>query len=125
MTVAELIRLEKSSEGIIGVLRFAGALQGFTLERDDTFVKPGCYHCKRFHGSKYPDTFEIIVPGHTAVLFHPGNTEDDTQGCVLLAASVGKLKGRRAILNSGETFRAFLKTTEAINFFLLFIENHF
>ncbi len=124
MKIAELIRLEKSSQGLIGVLRMDGVVFSFTLEPDTTFLKQGSYHCKRFHGEKWPNTFEIEVPGHTAVLFHAGNVELDSRGCVLLGSSVGKLKGDRAVLNSGVTFERFLEVTKDQEFFTLFITNY-
>jgi len=58
---------------------------------------------------KYPDSFEITgVSNRTKILFHAGNTDDDTAGCVLLGETIGKLSGNRALLNSGATFRRFL-----------------
>ena len=123
--IAHIIRLERSPQGMLGVLLIDGAIFCFTLEPSDTFVKPGNYHCRRFHGAKWPDTFEIIVPGHSAVLFHAGNVEADTEGCVLLGATVGKLKGDRAVLNSGDTFRRFLEATREEQCFSLFVCNNY
>ena len=123
--IAHIIRLEQSAQGIIGVLKVDSMIFCFTLERANTFIKPGCYHCQRFSGTKWPDTFEIVVPGHTAVLFHAGNIEADTQGCVLLGATTGKLKGERAVLNSGETFKRFLNIMEKKDYFTLFVVNNF
>jgi len=123
--IVHAIRLEKSPQGIIGVLTIDSVIFCFTLERDDTFLKPGCYHCQRFHGTKWKNTFEIEVPGHTAVLFHSGNVEADTEGCVLLGATTGKLQGERAVLSSGETFKRFLNIMEKLNFFTLFVTNNF
>ncbi len=120
MTV-HVYRLEKTAQGFIGVLLINGTIFCFTLEKDDTFLKPGSYHCQRFSGTKWPDTFEIIVPGHTAVLFHAGNVEADTQGCILLGATTGRLKGNRAILNSGATFKAFIDMMYGRDSFNLFI----
>jgi len=123
--IAHVIRLEKSDQGIIGVLLINAVIFCFTLEKDDTFLKQGSFHCQRFSGTKWPDTFEILVPGHTAVLFHAGNVEADTLGCVLLGATTGKLKGNRAVLNSGETFKRFLEITKNTDYFTLFVNNHF
>ncbi len=125
MKIAELVRLEKSDQGLIGVLRFDGVVFCMTLEPDTTFLKQGSYHCQRFHGEKWTDTFEIEVPGHTAVLFHAGNVEADSKGCVLLGSTVGKLKGDRAVLNSGDTFKRFLEVTKDQEFFTLFVTNYY
>jgi hypothetical protein len=108
-----ITRVERSEDGIIGVLTIDGKADCFTLqpdERDQHFSIPvGNYLCKRFHGTKYPDTFEICIPGHTALLFHAGNREEDTDGCILLGEEVGELNGKRAVLASGKAFCEFMK----------------
>jgi|SRR3972149_8818617 len=125
---ARICRLEMTSQGSLGVMLINNEIFCFTLEPDKDekgklYIPQGTYICKRFHGNKWPNTFEVIVPGHTAVLFHAGNTEKDTLGCILLGATVGKLKGNRAVLNSGNTFKEFLRRTEHLNDFDLFLED--
>jgi len=110
---ARIIRLEQTDQGSLGVLLLNDEIFCFTLEPDmwdasKGHIPAGEYQCRRFHGTKWPDTFEVIVQDHTAVLFHAGNTEADTLMCVLLGATTGKLKGNRAVLNSGNTFSAFM-----------------
>jgi hypothetical protein len=122
--IAHVIRLEKSEQGYIGVLLFDGVIFCFTLEKDDTFVKPGSYHCQPFHGTKWPNTYELLVNGHTDVLFHAGNVEADTKGCILLGATTDKLKGERAVLNSGVTFKRFLDKLGDTAFFTLYVTNY-
>ena len=35
-------------------------------------------------------TFEVAnVPGRSRILIHPGNTEEDTQGCILIGMALG------------------------------------
>ena len=126
--IARLIRVEESSQGALGVLVLDREVFCCTLEPDRNdkgklYIAPGAYDCFRFHGTKWPDTFEIKVIGHTAVLFHSGNTEADTLGCVLLGSSFGKLKGQRAVLNSGATFKEFLERTKALDHFTLFVQD--
>jgi len=119
MNRLSIIRLEQTSQGTIGVLLLWSFVHSFTLEPDEADPKRGhipggtpdtplVYPVRRFHGIRWSDTYEIIVPGHTAVLFHPGNTEEDTTMCVLLGSSVGKLNEERAVLNSGASFRSFM-----------------
>ena len=66
----------------------------------------GEFNCVRgihqLSGAAQPfETFEITgVPGHTGLLFHPGNTEMDSSGCVLLGMAFGELTGVPAVLNS-------------------------
>jgi hypothetical protein len=121
---AKIVILEESEQGALGVLVLDNVIFCFCLLPDDADQKKfhlstGSYLCKRFHGTKWPNTFEIVVEGHTAVLFHSGNTEVDSKGCVLLGSTTGKLKGNRAVLNSGDTFKAFLDYTKNINEFPL------
>jgi hypothetical protein len=130
MMRARIVRLETSDQGAIGVLLLDYVIFCFTLEPDENergklYIPQGGYHCQRFHGTKWPNTFEIEVPGHTAVLFHAGNVEADTLGCVLLGSSTGKLKGNRAVLNSGATFQAFLDITKSVDNFPLWIEDRY
>ena len=113
----KIIRLEQTDEGALGSMVLDGVLFCTTLQPDagdpTRFQIPaGVYPCKPFHGEHWTDTYEIIVPGHTALLFHSGNVEEDSLGCVLLGQYPGKLNvgsvERRAILNSGDTFKNFI-----------------
>lgn len=114
MKELKIVRLEETEQGTIGVLLIDGLVHSFTLEPDSGDKKKsqiplGPYHVQRFHGKKWKDTFEIVVPEHTAVLFHSGNTEEHTQMCVLLGEKEGWLRGSRAILESGAAFESFMK----------------
>jgi hypothetical protein len=124
---ASIVRLEHSLQGELGALLFDGVIFCFTLQPDslDTLrfhIPEGNYIAKRFHGTKWPNTFEIVgegTKGHSALLFHAGNTEVDSLGCTLLGSSVGKLKGYRAVSNSGLTFKLFLEFTKNVDSFPL------
>ena len=111
-TRLKTIRLEQSEDGALGVLLFDNEIFCMTLEPDSgdptRFQIPaGIYPLKHFEGKKWKNTLEIIVPDHTALLFHIGNEEDASLGCVLLGSETGKLKGDRVVLNSGRIFRRF------------------
>lgn len=113
---AELIRLEKSDEGTFGVLKLDGKVYCVTLEPEDkdnaqgvSCIPEGTYRCKRVDSPRFGNTFEITnVPGRSHILLHPGNLEDDTQGCVLLGKHFGFLRHKRGVMNSGATFKAFM-----------------
>ena len=57
--------------------------------------------------------------------FHPGNRVRDTLGCILLGETLGKLKGDRAILNSGKTFDNFMALMAGIDRFVLTIREDY
>jgi len=105
--------IEETLDGSIGVLLIDGEIVCFILTPDSIDIK---YHLvpkeeylvKRFHGTKFKDTFEIIVEGHTEILFHWGTTEEDTKGCVILGMKVGTYKGKRALFESKIAFGKFM-----------------
>lgn len=124
MHTVKIVRLEQGVDGALGALLLYGHYFCSTLEPDDNDPKrfqipAGVYECKRFHGAKWKDTFEIIVPGHSALLFHSGNVESDSLGCILLGQYPDRLRGKRAILNSGATFQYFMNELEGIKTFTL------
>lgn len=116
MNRLEVIRLEQTNQGAVGVLLFEGKVFCLTLEPDsrDAYrpqIPEGGWELRHYDGTKWKNTLEIVVRDHTAVLFHPGNVEDHTQMCVLLGRDAGYLVrgGRkvRAILDSRRTFKKF------------------
>ena len=129
MKRVRIARVENSEQGLVGVLLIDGKADCFTLQPDPTdkhfSIPSGCYLCKRFHGYKYKDTFEIIVRGHKDLLFHPLNTEDQTEGCIGLGEEIGELDGKRAILSSGRAFSDFMRKMGEDREFNLSIEDCF
>ena len=117
MTIGEIIRLEENDgHGTFGALKLNKRLFCWTLEPADRENAPSIssipaqqYTCKRHNSPRFGVTYQVMnVPGRTHILFHPGNTDDDTEGCILLGETLGKLRGDRAILNSGKTFKKFM-----------------
>ena len=115
--IIELVRLEESSEsGTFGVLKVNKSVFCVTLEPPDlenrrnvSSIPAQQYLMQRVVSPKYGETFEVTgVPDRDHVLLHPGNIVTHTEGCILLAEHYGKLKGNRAVLNSGQTFREFM-----------------
>ena len=93
MMLLTLLRIAQSEKGTFGVLRDGAIPFAVTCEepwRDNSpnisCIPLGRYVCKRIVSPHFGGTFEITnVPGRTHVLFHKGNTTDDTQGCILVA----------------------------------------
>lgn len=109
----EILIVESSQDGNIGVLLIDGHVFCYTIMRDytdDVYAIPeGLYPYKVFGSQKYGKTFEVVVEGHTALLFHLMNTEDGSQGCIGLGKYPGWLDGKRAVLDSGNTVKDFLR----------------
>lgn len=137
LPVVELVRLEEHQDfGTFGVLLINKQVFCVTLEPNDeenapfkSSIPAQQYFAKHHHSPKFGETFLVQgVPGRTNILFHPGNLEADTSGCIILAQHYGKLKVKsddrrsgdghwrrirneeaRAVLNSGNTYKEFLK----------------
>lgn len=122
-----LTRKRATEAGIFGVLSTScGGWSCVTLEHayptDNGYapkIPPGSYTCvfgpHMLHSGPI-DTFEITgVPGHSGVLFHYGNTNTDSDGCVLL----GRYDAGDCILKSREAFEEFLRQQSGLTTFQL------
>lgn len=117
MRIVEIIRLEESDTGTIGVLKLDKRVFCMTLESADRLNKSNIssiptqqYICVRSMSPRFGETFTILdIPDRSNVLFHPLNVVEETEGCIGLGEYVSKLRGQRAILNSGKTFKRFMQ----------------
>ena len=132
--VVEIDRLEEhNSFGTFGALRINKSVFCATLEPADLLNKPNVssipaqqYICFRYKSDKFGETFKIQnVPERTDILFHSGNVIGHTCGCILLGQYWDKLKGQRAIMNSGDTFKRFMAVMKDVKFFHLTIHEHY
>lgn len=85
----ELIREGTNDEtgAIRGALYVDGDFYGYTLENSSYAIAPGEYALStRFSPKLVSNKIEIIVPGRSYLMFHGGNTPEDSTGCVLLAS---------------------------------------
>ena len=126
---ATIVRFKETDEGVIGFLYFDDIdFYCFTLQPDSNdaerfYIPDGNYIARRFKGNKWKDTFEIVregsngVDGHKYLLFHSGNIEKHSEGCIMLGETIGKLEGVREVLNSGATFQKFLFYTKDVKSF--------
>lgn len=117
--VITLERFSYAEDGTLGVLT-VGDLELFTVERPWLANKPrvscipeGIYDLemrfspvvKRSSGGKYQRGWEVKnVQDRTYIMLHPGNTMDDLAGCIAPGLSVGRLKGKPAVLSSRDAF---------------------
>jgi len=119
MMRVEIIRCEYSDKGIFGIMKLNGECFCVTLELPwysniemISAIPYGQYKCKRVNSPSHGEVWEIQnVPKRMYVQIHAGNTMHDTLGCILLAQYCGKLRGNRAVLNSGVTFKEFMSIT--------------
>ena len=115
----------------IGELHCEGEFVAFTMEpgsADTDFprVPVGFYHLVRHDGPsfKFKNTWALVGRDvshqpraglRSAVLFHAGNWDEQTLGCILLGGSIGRLKDETAMLDSLDAMhrlRSFLGTND-------------
>jgi hypothetical protein len=115
------LRLERTWCGAvctIGTLSIDGAFECFTLEdvvreRDgepveawkiygETAIPRGRYPVTITYSNRFKRDLPLVdrVPGFAGIRIHPGNTHEDTEGCIL----VGRAKGPDRVLESRAAF---------------------
>ncbi len=99
-------------------------------KRNVSSIPTGTYEAKRVQSPKFGDTFEVTaVPNRAAILFHAGNTEESTEGCILLGKRYGMLAVKKdedtgkqaankwAVLDSKTAFQEFRSATAGLQQF--------
>lgn len=131
-----LRRNPPTSDGVFGKLHVPGHGALVTLEEDwhdnqrrVSSIPAGTYTLRRYRSPKRGyDVFMLVgVPGRSAIEIHSGNTEEDTEGCILLGLRYGVLSVRdedqpggpeglkRAVLDSQRAFKRFMHWMAGIN----------
>jgi hypothetical protein len=116
MRTVKIIRIEQGADGTFGAVTIDGIAFCVSLElpwidnqEHISCIPAGHYYCDPYRSNKFGDTFIVSnVPQRSAILLHPGNFIADTHGCILLGQYWDKLRGERAIKNSGKTFDKFM-----------------
>ena len=124
----KVVRVAVQPQGAFGVLLQGSLPFAVTLERTYPLagsaqlvkIPAGLWHCTRtiFHRGGYP-TYEIHVPSHTRLLFHKGNVEDDSEGCVLVGEAFSPIKSQPGVAASAAGFEEFMERAAAVPSFSL------
>ncbi len=126
------LRLERRlyrADGIFSDLKDeSGKVIAVTLEHsydNKPKIPNGTFTCKRgqhrLHGMTNAfTTFEITgIAGHDNLLFHWGNYNKDSDGCVLVGKSVAFVAGSKMITQSRITFDQLMQSELSIDSFQL------
>lgn len=125
----QMLRLKDDGKSTIGTFSINGEFETFTLE--DTHNEPKVYGKTRIPSGeykillrkegrmnlKYQDRYTEHrgmlwlqdVPNFEWVYIHVGNTEDDTDGCILLGDTCVARKDNQAVQGSSLAYHAFYK----------------
>lgn len=89
-------------------------------EKNISSIPEGNYFCKPYSSEKYKDVYVVCnVPNREGILFHIGNTENHTKGCILPGMKYGYLNDDLAVLNSFEAMEEIRKIVQDDNFILV------
>lgn len=109
MLKLKLIRKAHNSLGTKGILEVPGLTTHlFTIEnpwldnkKTDSCIPTGTYICKPVISPRFGKTIEVTgVPNRSHILFHAGNSPDDTDGCILLG--LNDTKGDRMWISNSK-----------------------
>lgn len=122
-----LKRFRSGSDSTLGVLLIDGVFACFTCEDEfrvvkvagETRIPAGRYEIKlrtdspmaKRYAEKYPGHKGMLwlqdVPGFTYAYMHIGNTDDDTEGCVLVGQSAHSTETGGFVGHSGPAYRQY------------------
>lgn len=119
-------RYYSGRDGVFGIVLVDHAPFCLSLEDPDNDNKKNIscipaaeYSCEPVHSPRFGKTWEIKnVPNRSAILFHAGNTIQDTQGCILLGHQIAKVAGILGIIHSQIAFSDFKKKLNHMPFLL-------
>lgn len=114
-------------ECTVGTLSIDGVTECFTLEdvvrevegkpvsewkiKGETAVPRGVYNLVITPSQRFGRDLPLLenVPGYTGVRIHPGNTAEDTEGCIL----VGRTKSTKSVGDSRAAFNELFPKLQA------------
>jgi hypothetical protein len=91
------------------------------LPRGVTYTcRRGMHRLDHYNKGEPFETFEVMnVPGHSGILFHPGNFNHNSDGCLLTGAELKTENSEWWITQSGDTFARFMQALAGIDEFEL------
>jgi len=121
-----LLRIANPEQGIFGVLKDGDMPFCVTVENNAFVIPDGDYICRRVNSPKFGNTFEITnVPGRSNVLFHGGNWEEDSTGCIVLGEKFEPIwdekrkRLKEGVMESNKAFSEFKERTVGLVTFSL------
>jgi hypothetical protein len=116
-----IIRIEQTEEATFGALLAGGRILCVTLElpwrgnqRNVSCIPHGIYNLRRraswSRSREIGHTYEVDgVPGRSGILFHPGNTAEDIEGCIAPGTYVAQVNGHRGVARSLPAYKKLIQ----------------
>lgn len=93
-------------------------------ERNVSCIPPGSYTCREYSSPTFGETYIVDrVPNRSGILFHAGNSHEDTRGCILVGSSYAAELGSSGIVNSKLGFAKFLRLLKGVKEFTLTVKD--
>ena len=121
-----LDRSEYGDDSVLGDLYVAGVWQNATLEDGlavngikvpgKTCIPDGTYEVLITWSPKFKRRLPLLieVPGFDGIRIHPGNTVEDTEGCLLVGEKVIHVAGVPFLTHSREAFDRLFAKIDAV-----------
>lgn len=83
--------------------------------KGETGITAGIYKVALRYSPKFSPKYghEMLwvkdVPGFEFILIHPGNTKEDTDGCLLVGSTLGVVNGKIAVMASTTAYHSLYK----------------
>lgn len=133
MVIFDLYRVASNGFGTFGVLIDSISCEPFAVTLEPPWlnnqVNLSCipddrYLCQRVNSPKFGNTFQVTqVKNRTNIVFHKGNIDDDTRGCILVGEQFERLNNKPAVLASKKGFNEFLSRLADVNQFIIDIRS--
>jgi len=117
MQTVTLTRAYKTGDVTLGMLQIKDldhdpiyTLENPWLGNQDwiSCIPTGTYECVPYSSEKYPDVYKVVfVKDRDDILFHWGNYERNTAGCILLGLGSMPMKDEPAIQRSKDAVKYF------------------
>ena len=133
-----IMRVSTGINGTFSALLFQNVPFALTLERQwldnrpskgdvpGSCIPAGSYVCKRVNSPTFGNTFEVMsVPNRSHILFHKGNIDDDSRGCILVGEEFGQLGSNSGIKSSAAGYGEFMAILSGDDTFNLIIKDCF
>lgn len=130
-------RIATGDQGTFGVLVYKDIPFALSLEREwldnrpsvgdvpGSCIPAGSYKCRRVNSPRFNNTFEVSdVVGRSHILFHKGNLDDNSRGCILVGEKFGKVHGSDGIQASADGYGEFMDIMKGdVEFRLIIVDD--
>jgi Family of unknown function (DUF5675) len=122
--------LNDSTIGCLSYIKNGKLYQFSTLEpiwldnkKNISCIPEGEFNVMKYPSQRFGSTYLVSVPDRSGILFHAGNTKEDTQGCILVGDYFEMHRQTGLYLKeSKKAFKEFLESLKDVKTFTLLVK---